>query len=105
VDIGENKKMLGNNKGGFYAVIMGIMMIAGGILCYIIVTAVFYGAAGGTGLVDVAETDLGLSGDTTFETMKDTWRFVPIALIIGGLLTIVVNAQKRKYIQTPYAPV
>ena len=96
-----------NRRGGIYAFTTGIGLIAFGIVLYIVLSAVFLGSGGGTGLFDMAEdvNQLNISNESTYQTVKNTWAFVPIALILAGFITIVLGTQQTQpqpYYQPTY---
>jgi hypothetical protein len=91
--------MLKNNKGGVYAVIVGLSMIAIGMIGFIILNSVFLGTTGNntTGLFGIAENNLNISPtDPTYQTINSTWRYVPLGLIFAGLIYMVVASQWRE---------
>ena len=94
----SQKRNLRNNKGGLYALMLGLMMVAGGMLMFILVNVIFEGATeSDTGLFAIAENDFGLAADTTYLTIKNTWQLLPLAFVAGGIITIIINSLFRDY--------
>ena len=87
-------RSLNNNKGSFYALMVGLTMIIGGIIVFIIVNPIFEGTPGGKGFFEIGVTDLGIDNSTgsTMWTLQSTWRLVPLSFVIGGIMTIVLSS-------------
>ncbi len=86
---------LRNNRGSLYAIVLGLSMIIGGILIFLMLNVIFEGTHG-DGIFHVAETDMGINNSTgsTLWQMKMTWKLTPWAFIIAGFLTIIFDLQR-----------
>ena len=74
-------------------------MIVGGMMMFLLVNPIFNGTGGTSkGLFDIAADDMGIdnSSGTTMNKMQTTWVFVPWSFVIGGLLFILVDTQRRE---------
>jgi len=98
--------MIRNNKGGLYGVIVGLAIVAIGIIGYIVLHTVFLGTGGeSTGLFGMAEENLNIStNESAYQTVRNTWTYLPLGLLFAGVLYIIVSSQRREYEEYTYAP-
>lgn len=94
-------RSLKNNKGSFFALISGMVLIIGGILVYIMINPIFEGTDGNGGMFGVAERDMGIDNSTgsTLDVMRKTWKIVPWSFVISGFLVIIMDTQRRDFFQ------
>ncbi len=85
-----------NKKGDFIITIQGLTIIFVGVLAFVMMGAVFYGVGDGTGMFDVAEDTLEVTNHTAYQTVKTTWHWVPLGILISGLLYIIVWSQREQ---------
>ena len=89
--------MNNNTKGGLYDVLIGIGIVFIGGLLFVVLNVAMEGTGTGDGILDVAVDDLGINASSNEYKLVDTaWKAVPLLIMLGGLLFIIMQSQRKE---------
>jgi len=99
----KNKTRLDNNKGALFGVIMALAIMCVGAIVYIITSIILQGSAPNEGLFYMAETQWNVnnSSGSVYDTIKHTWEWAPLLLVVVGIIYALVATQREEYYRYP----